>query len=738
MIVGVPKDVPAEPSSVIITAVKGTELRLYFSPGSGSIDILSYTIQWDTTPEFKRVQRVNGSYTANCTNSGYGSCDLTGVAITVTPPFQYLIQSLTPGVTYFAKVAARNALSASQAFAAIDVTRWSTTVSAVPNDRAPEAPVNVDAILSGKQAVQILITMPRSDGGRPVTQYLVEYDSSSGFDSTSYGKIPVPVSQLPSLYSNGPLVYEISGLDIGSSYYVRVSAQNSVGTGPYTTLATSITLAGKPLVPSAVSLSTASEQPIPITSINVSWVAPSGYMADGGSPISGYMIEWWEGTALAEVQTVSFVSTTKPHPTGSFNLKFQPSPGVGYSTASFPYNVGAFDVRSQLMNLGYDIGVTSFIVGDLRVSQAAIQGGYMWTVTFNTDTNKGDQVPLVGTPSDIADGTVVVTEVTPGRRPQGTPEIQLLQILTIGSSNVTHLGGYFRLSFNSTRNTHWLPVNCDEAVMKRGLEQLSSMRVMTISKQVVSSNGISVVPPPPGNTKYAGFQWSITFTGNVGNMPPITVENKVTTSDSKYVISLLDGDNSLDSNGMKKSWAYPGEMPAGYNLRTVDQDVRNFIIPGLVPGTTYYVAVSAVNAFGVGARAVPLPSFATPPKQIPQPPVNVSLTVNFGSAKTLKLSYLPPVSNGGVPVTKYRLEIDTTYNFKAPLVSTIPCPSANLHSVYQITTLSAIDKDPILSGFFSLRVRYIIYSLHLLKYLTALQCQPTHPPIPHSSSVSTA
>jgi len=707
MVIGVSKEIPQSPSSVRVESVSGSQMTTFFAPpssGLGTADITSYTVQWDTN-EFFTSMNLNPS----CSTSGYGSCDISGSSIQVNPPFQYLIQQLSTGTKYYVRVAARNSVSAQQASSNVDFTKWSGTVNGVPNDRAPSAPIAVVATLSGKQSVQVLTTVPISTGGQPITAYKFEWDSAVSFASTSYSTVTIPVSQLNALFIGGPLVYEISPLTTGATYNIRVSAVNIKGTGPYTLTTAGVTLAGKPLAPSAVTLSMATAQSTPITSVNVSWTAPSGPMATGGSPVTGYLIEWWDGTSLPEIQIIRFTAAPGS-PSGTFSLKFQPNPTLTAppSTSSLSFDEHAIDIRSELMNIAYDANSATPLIGDVRVTGTNLLGkGYQWTVTFNSAVNQGDQVRLVGTLSNPNDGKVDVIESQDGRRAFGSPEIQILQILTLGSTNQTHLNGYFRMSFNGSASlTPWLPVGCSKEVMERSLVQLSTLRAVTVNREIVSSsnsiNAIPAIPAPSGS--YAGYRWTITFSGDVGNQPVMFVEYKITTSDAGgYLANMLDGDNSLDSTGMKISNAFPGEMPVGYNSRVVDSSLQTFTIPNLVPGKTYYVAVSAINSFGIGARQLPAITSIQPPKQIPQPPTNVSVDVNYGSANTLKVSYSPPLSDGGDTVSAYRIELDTTSKFLNPVYNIKSCPSSSLLTVYQIKT-SGFQNDPIKSGSFQLRL----------------------------------
>ena len=63
---------------------------------------------------------------------------------------------------------------------------------------------------------------PDSDGGTPITGYIVEYKKVA---STSWSRVNLDVAL--------GITLEITGLEIGSPYHFRVAAKNKVGIGGY-------------------------------------------------------------------------------------------------------------------------------------------------------------------------------------------------------------------------------------------------------------------------------------------------------------------------------------------------------------------------------------------------------------------------------------------------------------------------------------------------------------------------
>jgi len=694
--IGIPKETPLPPSPVLVESVAGTELQVTFSPpsmSSGNVDISSYVVQWDYNENF--VHSVSTS--ASCSSSRFGSCILSGNVISGTPPFQYLIQNLKTLEMYYVRVSARNSISeiAEELNPTVDSNNWSGIVTASPKNQAPSSPISVNPILSGKSSLQVIFTKPISDGGLNITKYWFEWDSSSGFNSPNYNNISVAESKLQKLNAE-EYVYELTGLQTGLSYSVRVSATNSIGTSVYTTSSIPITIAGKPSRPASATVTTALVQNTPISNATASWSFPTGQVADGGSPISGYMIEWWENAHIPEVQLIRFVAADGSlYPNTQFNLIYTPSPTQSGAISGIKYNEDEFNLRAMLINMN-DMNYNNIsLIGNVYVEKTSIPGsGYEWTVTFNTDINVGNQVEFIGTSVNSNLGKLEVIEITPGSRAGGYSEEQLIEFTSSGTA-YNSVSGWFRVSYNnSNTQTQWLPVDVDTHIFEAALGQLNTLRQVEVTKSTFQTS----------NPQRAGYRYKLKFVGDIGNLPAVIVQSKLSSSTSDAQVDVFDGNNLVSPLKFKLSNAMPGEMPKGYNYVVVDKDKNAFTIPNLVPGTKYFVSVSAVNAFGTGPRMLANPVSIIPPIQFPQPPTDVAVDVNFGSTSNLKVSFGKPISDGGSEVLSYRIELDITSEFLNPIFNTINCKSNNEHSIIQVSVASLNQNDPIYQGFFKLQI----------------------------------
>ena len=166
----------------------------------------------------------------------------------------------------------------------------------VPAATVPAAPVTPPLSVSSDTIIRITSFVAPAANGAPVTGYSIRYRAGSGAWTT--------VSK-PSLSGD----YNLTGLTAGTTYSVQVAAVNSVGTGPWSPVATATTTGGvAPAVPAAPvtpPLSVSSDTIIRITS----FVAP----AANGAPVTGYSIRYRAGSG-------AWTTVSKPSLSRGYNL----------------------------------------------------------------------------------------------------------------------------------------------------------------------------------------------------------------------------------------------------------------------------------------------------------------------------------------------------------------------------------------------------------------------------------
>ena len=238
-----------------------------------------------------------------------------------------------------------------------------------------------------------------------------------------------------------------SQLKSGSSYFIRVSAYNGIGNdfqagagfGPFYTYPVPVTPLSSPSSPQHVQVSTELEQVKPITQVSVSWLPP---LANGGTAITKYKVEWYTFQYRAEIQRLVITNTKQKETTGTFFLFFN-----GHPSIQLVHDVSATDVRYALM------GINNWnSIGHVEVEREEVNNrGFRWRITFlDLDMNKGNQPQIQVHGGNLNHGTGLISsfteELVAGIRSGGAPEIQKVTTKLSGTGKIF---GYFRLKLLS-------------------------------------------------------------------------------------------------------------------------------------------------------------------------------------------------------------------------------------------------------------------------------------------------
>ena len=225
-------------------------------------------------------------------NSGSGWTTFTRSASTATT---VRVTGLTNGTSYSFRVSAINSAGTSTP---------STTSASVLIATVPGAPTSLTTT-AGNSRVDLAWSAPASNGGAVISDYLVEYNSGSGWTTFTRS-------------SSTATSVRVTGLTNGTSYSFRVSAVNEVGTGTTSTATSSVLVATAPGSPTSLSGTGG------VDFVDLTWSAPS---SNGGSPITDYVVEYSTGGSWTTyVRTASTATSVRvPSLTTGTNYTFRVS-----------------------------------------------------------------------------------------------------------------------------------------------------------------------------------------------------------------------------------------------------------------------------------------------------------------------------------------------------------------------------------------------------------------------------
>ncbi len=166
---------------------------------------------------------------------------------------------------------------------------WSTSTMGTTAAGKPGAPV-LHADQNGSSEIRLTWTEPEN-GGTTITFYQIQVsnDGQSGWTSPATSTIIIGGERVTQI-AVGTQNYNHTGLDPATTRYYRVRAVNGDAVsdaGPWSNTAMASTLGGRPGRPTLTAL------PSGTSMINLAWTPPTG---DGGSAITGYEIEYWDGS----------------------------------------------------------------------------------------------------------------------------------------------------------------------------------------------------------------------------------------------------------------------------------------------------------------------------------------------------------------------------------------------------------------------------------------------------------
>ncbi len=229
-----------------------------------------------------------GTPTALAGTAGNAQVSLSWTAPTSTggaPIYDYVVQYSTDGTSWISFADGTSSTTSATVTGLVNGTPYTFRVAATTSTgtgafsvasgavtpfTTPGAPTSLSDTPGNSQVVLNWFA-PDSDGGAPLTNYVIEFSTDSG---VTWAPFQDGVSTATTA--------TITGLMNGTQYAFRVAAVNAAGQGPWT-LATGSTPDGLPESPTAVS-GTAGPNSVPLL-----WAAPP---ANGSSAITDYVVEY--------------------------------------------------------------------------------------------------------------------------------------------------------------------------------------------------------------------------------------------------------------------------------------------------------------------------------------------------------------------------------------------------------------------------------------------------------------
>lgn len=250
--------------------------RIPKKPGTPGTPSLSFTAPSSVKVSWNAPSDSGGDAIDSYRVQYADNASFSGASSVVTTARSYTISGLAIDKTWYFRVSATNGIGTSAYSSASNY--------AIPG--VPYAPATPSNTFTAPQRVVVSWTAPNNNGAG-ITEYIVQYAENSSFIT-------------PGAVSTTSLSYTFNGLGINKTWYFRVLAKNSQGTGSFSG-ATSRYIPNVPGTPTGLTTSLT-----PPSSVDVTWTAPS----NGGAAITSYLIEYSTSSSFATTSSTTSTSTS--------------------------------------------------------------------------------------------------------------------------------------------------------------------------------------------------------------------------------------------------------------------------------------------------------------------------------------------------------------------------------------------------------------------------------------------
>ena len=567
----------------------------------------------------------------------------------------------------------------------------------------PSAPQNLTAV-GGDGQVDLAWDPPEDDGGSPLLAYLVYRGESSGGES---------------LLAGVGLVTSWTDLTVtnGVTYYYQVYATNVIGTSPPSNEASATPgpPATPPDAPQGLSATAGDGR------IDLAWSAPG---SDGGSPITNYKV--YRGTSsggesflveLGDVLSYAdsgltngqtyyyYVTAVNSVGEGPQSNEASATPNAPANPPGAPQGLTATASDSTVVLAwsppGDDGGSP---ITNYKVYRGTSPGGESFlanvgVVLAYTDTGLTNGVTYyyeVSAENSIGEGPRS-NEASATPNPPASPPTSPQNLAATGGD------GYVDLAWDPPANDGGLPI----------LEYRVYRGTSSGGESFLASAGLSLSYTDSSVTNGQTYYYEVTAKNAVGESSPsneasATPNRPATPPGAPQGLTATAGDGSVSLSWTAPSSdggapitnykIYRGDSSNGEGLLDTVGDVRSYTDTSVTNGNTYYYKVSAVNSVGEGPQsneASATPNAPTSPPGAPQ-----DLVATAGDA-SVSLTWSPPSSDGGAPITNYKIYRGNTPD-QLSLRATVPNVLAYTDSpltngktyYYKVTAVNSVGEGP--------------------------------------------
>ena len=570
--------------------------------------------------------------------------------------------------------------------------QWNTDADAVPQKiqprvSRPSGPSNVNLFVVSRSELGVTWEPPLFDGGKSISKYLVEWDTDKLMASNA--------STASSEEVIGDTRFQITGLEEGQKYYVRVSAfGDSYSHAISSTPSFAIPSGMLPGYITDVSLDVASESALadrlrlawsaPEVDVNGFSALPSGCLGGGLLPLSSpddleaYRIRWDTHPSFSNAKTYDFPAVggdgSPLHccPSDSDDGVCSVEIGTAVQTVSIKHSSSFVPSDGELFDSG---GVRIIYVGSQSKSVdvlTPLDGSN--EIRISPSTNLPLHSPIgVGDFVRLQGNVHVVSSV------DEWPTSFSITSEYMGSSNPSSLNSEVISAYFTSPPSSCFDVSDSGNSAEKLRSHLSeSFDNSPFDESITVSRSALTEPFPESsddNVRIVGYEYHVTFTGQgfSSTLGSGVEDLLVISSPSSPFATAGNCGTPFISDGVDVS----SQVSVGLTTRMESGSIN--------PGETYYVQIAGINQNGVGPY-VPSAPEAEIPRSKPGLAQNCRVYAVPSSSSSLKVEWEGVHPNHGQLPSSYKVEFfDVDGNLSDPAVAEFVASDIDETSPYSIT-----------------------------------------------------